>query len=197
MTILPTFVDPVNEINGILLSSVIFCPIYTLPIATVNTLGLILFFYRISPITVAQALVIREALGAGFQHIKSPQIIAIAAFHPKTAHGKLKAVMTPTIPNGFQTSIIKCSGLSEFKTLPPIVLDNPQAISQISMNSWTYPRPSVTILPIYNESTLPKAYFFALNASPICLTISPLAGIGREAHSALAAYIALIAWSYS
>jgi hypothetical protein len=35
-----------------------------------------------------------------------PQIIEIAKFHPKTAWGKLKAVITPTIPRGFHYSII-------------------------------------------------------------------------------------------
>ena len=78
-----------------------------------------------------------ETVGAAFQQMRSPQIKAIAAFHPKTAHGKLKAVMHPTIPSGFQTSIMKCSGLSELKILPPMVLDRPQAISQMSMTSWT------------------------------------------------------------
>ena len=82
----------------------------------------------------AHAIVINDALGDAFQQTRSPQIKAIAAFHPKTAHGKLKAVITPTIPKGFQTSIIKCSGLSELKTLPPIARERPQAISQISIN---------------------------------------------------------------
>lgn len=76
-----------------------------------------------------------------FQVIKSPHIKAIAAFHPNTAQGKLKAVITPTIPSGFQTYIMKCSGLSELKTEPPIVLDNPLAISQTSITSWTSPWP--------------------------------------------------------
>jgi hypothetical protein len=79
-------------------------------------------------------MVTSEVVGAPFQTTKSPQMKAIAAFHPKTAQGKLNAVITPTIPNGFQTSIIKCYGLSELNTVPPIVRDSPQAISQISMN---------------------------------------------------------------
>jgi len=77
----------------------------------------------------------------------------------------------------------------------PIVLDNPQAISQISIVYCTYPNPSDNIFPIYSETNLPKGYFLALNASPICLTISPLIGIGIEAHYFWAGCILLIAFS--
>jgi hypothetical protein len=101
-------VEPVKEINGILLSEVIFWPISTPPCTTVITLGLILFFLKTSPIILAVAIVTKEVEGAPFQVTKSPQIKAIAAFQPKTAHGKLNAVITPTIPKGFQTYIMKC-----------------------------------------------------------------------------------------
>jgi len=50
--------------------------------------------------------------------IQFPQIKAIAAFHPNTALGKLKAVIIPTIPSGFHIYIMKCSGLSELKIEP-------------------------------------------------------------------------------
>jgi len=53
-------------------------------------------------------MVISEVDDAPFQHVKSPQITAIAKFHPRTAHGKLKAVITPIIPKGFHYSIITC-----------------------------------------------------------------------------------------
>lgn len=118
-------------------------------------------------------------LGAPFQQTQFPQIKAIAAFHPNTAQGKLKAVMTPTIPRGFHTYIMKCSGLSELKMEPPIVLDKPQAISQISITYWTSPQPSENIFPIYKDNNLPSASFLSLKACPICLTIYPLAGIGN------------------
>lgn len=107
----------------------------TPPCTTVRILGLSLFFARTYPIIFADAIVIKDAVGAPFQQTRLPQIKAIAAFHPKTAQGKLKAVMTPTIPRGFQTYIMKCCGLSELKIEPPIVLDNPQAISQRSITS--------------------------------------------------------------
>lgn len=67
---------------------------------------------------IADAIVIIDVWGDPFQVIQLPQIKAIAAFHPKTALGKLNAVMIPTIPSGFQTSIMKCSGLSELKIDP-------------------------------------------------------------------------------
>jgi hypothetical protein len=51
-------------------------------------------------------------VGAGFKIVIFPPIMDRAKFHPKTAFGKLKAVMTPTIPRGFQCSIMKWSGLS-------------------------------------------------------------------------------------
>lgn len=131
--------DPVNEINGILLSSDIFCPISTPPWTTVKTFGFILFFYKTSAIILAVAIVTKEVEWDPFQVIRSPQTKAIAAFHPNTAQGKLNAVITPTIPSGFQTYIIKCYGLSELKTDPPIVLDSPHAISQTSITSCTSP----------------------------------------------------------
>lgn len=109
--IFPTFVEPVKEIRGILLSSTILAPISTSPWTTVNTLGLILFFYKTLAITFAVAIVVKEDCGEPFQVTTFPQIKAIAAFHPNTAFGKLNAVITPTIPNGFQIYIIKWSGL--------------------------------------------------------------------------------------
>ena len=72
--------------------------------------------------TPAKALVVKHVVKAGFQTTKSPHIKANAQFQPKTAYGKLKAVITPTIPSGFHYSIITCSGLSLGITFPDIVL---------------------------------------------------------------------------
>lgn len=58
----------------------------------------------------AVPIVTSEVEGAPFHTTKSPQMKAIAAFQPNTAHGKLNAVITPTMPIGFHTSIMKCSG---------------------------------------------------------------------------------------
>lgn len=132
-TILPIFVEPVNDTNGILLSYDIFLPISEPPCRTVSTLGFILFFYSTSAIILPVATVTNEVEGAPFQVSTFPQTNAIAAFHPNTAHGKLNAVITPTIPNGFHTYIIKCYDLYELNIEPPIVRDKPQAISHISI----------------------------------------------------------------
>jgi hypothetical protein len=53
--------------------------------------------------------------------------MAMALFQPYTAIGKLKAEMTPTTPRGFQFSNNACPGLSEGRTLPSSILDNPTA----------------------------------------------------------------------
>ena len=66
----------------------------------------------------AVAMVTREDAGAPFHVTVSPQISAMAAFQAKTAFGKLKAVMTPTVPKGFHTYIMKWSFRSELNTCP-------------------------------------------------------------------------------
>lgn len=73
--------------------------------------------------------------GAPFQTQTSPQINPSAKFQPNTATGKLNAVIMPTTPKGFHYSIMKCDGLSDGITNPYNDLDNPQAISQMSMIS--------------------------------------------------------------
>lgn len=90
------------------------------------------------------AIVTIEVWGDPFQVTQFPHINAMAAFQPKTALGKLNAVIIPTMPNGFHNYIIKCSGLSELKTDPlklnenyPIDLESPHAISQTSIVYWT------------------------------------------------------------
>ena len=134
----------------------------------------------------------RQVVSAGFQIIKSPQMNAMVAFHPLTATGKLKAVMQPIIPSGFHCSIMKCPGRSLGSTLPEMVRDMPVAMSQMSMYSYTSPSPSLLIFPISREISIPSASFFFLNASPICLTISPLVGGGSLAHLILSDSMALM-----
>ena len=53
--------------------------------------------------------------------------IAMALFHPKTATGKLKAVMIPMVPRGFHISKRAWFGLSEGITFPSNILDKPTA----------------------------------------------------------------------
>ena len=100
----------------------------------VNTVGTLLLSNTLDTI-LAIATVTNEVELAPFQIVESPQIIARAKFHPKTAHGKLKAVITPIIPRGFHLSIIKWSGLSEGITDPFNYLLKPTAKSHISITS--------------------------------------------------------------
>jgi len=93
------------------------------------------FFSKTSPTIFPRATVQRLVDSEPFQITVSPQIRASATFHPLTATGKLKAVITPTFPIGFHYSIIKCEGLSLGRTLPSMVLDIPTAMSQISIYS--------------------------------------------------------------
>ena len=65
------------------------------------------FFSKIFYIILTVAIAIKGVVGAGFHKVIFPPIIDNAKFHPKTAFGKLKAVITPTIPNGFHYSIMK------------------------------------------------------------------------------------------
>jgi hypothetical protein len=97
----------VKEINDILLSDVIFLPISIPPCATVTILGFNLFLDNTSAIIFAVAIVTKDEVGEPFHNTKFPHINAIAAFQVKTAFGKLKAVITPTIPKGFHTYIMK------------------------------------------------------------------------------------------
>jgi len=129
-TIFPTVVDPVNEINSNLWSFEILSQTpYNGPFNTVNTPSgtSALFFWKTSSMILAVAIVHSYVLGWPFHNVKSPQINAIAKFHPNTATGKLKAVMQPINPIGFHYSIIKWFGLSDGKTLPSIILLKPTA----------------------------------------------------------------------
>lgn len=83
-------------------------------------------------------------------------------------------MITAINPNGFHYSIIKWLGLSDGITYPLMHLDIPQAISKISIASWTSPKPSDLIFPISRDTTAPKASLCFLNSTPIYLTISPL-----------------------
>ena len=56
------------------------------------------------------ATLTRGVVGAPFHRQLLPHTKAIATFHPATATGKLKALMIPTTPRGFQFSIRTCPG---------------------------------------------------------------------------------------
>jgi hypothetical protein len=44
-------------------------------------------------------MLVKGVVGAPFHKVTLPHINARALFHPNTAHGKLNAEITPTIPN--------------------------------------------------------------------------------------------------
>ena len=56
--------------------------------------------------------------GDGFQMVTSPQTAARKAFQLHTATGKLKALMTPTMPIGCHCSYMRWPGRSECMVLP-------------------------------------------------------------------------------
>ncbi len=65
-------------------------------------------FFLKTPATIfVTAIEVKFVVGAPFHKIKLPHTKAIAIFQPYTAAGKLNAVMIPTIPKGFQRSIMK------------------------------------------------------------------------------------------
>lgn len=136
LILFPMLVEPVKLINSNLLSLINYSPtVLPGPVTIAKTPSGALFFSKTSAIILVVAKVTRDVVEAPFHKTKSPHIKAIAKFQPKTAHGKLKAVMTPINPKGFHYSIIKWSGLSEGIIFPFKDLLNPQAISQISINS--------------------------------------------------------------
>ena len=75
----------------------------------------------------------------------------------QTATGKLKAEMTPTTPSGCQVSIMRWSGRSEATVRPASWRERPAAKSQMSIISWTSPRPSERILPASMVTRRPRS----------------------------------------
>lgn len=73
------------------------------------------------------AIAVNGVDGAGFQTTEFPVTRAKALFHPYTAHGKLKAEITPTTPSGFHCSRRACPGRSEGKIFPSSDLESPVA----------------------------------------------------------------------
>ena len=84
----------------------------------------------------------------GFQMQTLPQMAASMAFHDQTATGKLNALTIPTMPKGCHCSYILWLGRSECMVRPWSWRLSPTAKSQISIISWTSPRPSWRLLPI-------------------------------------------------
>src|SRR5690606_39018678 len=106
LTLLPTLVLPVNETSLILLSLINLSPtIGPVPHTIVNTPPKP-HLSRTSTTILVTATVIKLVVSEPFHIVKSPQTRETAVFHIRTAAGKLKAVITPISPKGFQFSII-------------------------------------------------------------------------------------------
>src|SRR3990167_11544061 len=99
----------------------------------------------------------KGTLEEGFHTTTSPQMAARKAFHAHTAIGKLKAVITPTMPSECHCSYIRCFFRSECIVFPYNIRDWPTAKSAISIISCTSPSPSCFDFPVSKEIKLPKS----------------------------------------
>ena len=147
-TSLPTLVLPVKEIRGNWGSFAIALPTSAPPqIMLQMAPGRLLSSKTLATILLV-AMLQSGVDGAPFQIIVLPQIyfwkwiklrfnidehkfiwitMARALFQPKTATGKLKAEMMPTVPRGFHISSRAWLGLSDGITLPSNILESPTA----------------------------------------------------------------------
>ena len=118
-TLFPTLVEPVAEISGILLSAKKSSPIYLeLPATRLMIPSGRLFLSSTFAIMLCTATAQSMVFEDGFHSTTSPQIKASIAFQDQTATGKLKADITPTIPNGCHCSNMRWSSRSEWVVMP-------------------------------------------------------------------------------
>jgi hypothetical protein len=136
--------------------------------------------------TACTASAVSGVFSEGFQTTGSPQTSARPAFQHHTATGKLNAEMTPQTPSGCHDSIIRWPALSVAMVRPYSWRDSPTAKSQISIISWTSPRPSDTILPVSSVTRRPRSTFTARNSSASIRTNSPRRGAGTERQTSKA-----------
>ena len=109
---------------------------------------------------------------------------ASAAFHDHTATGKLNAVMTAHGPIGCHVSISRWPGRSLAIVRPCSWRDRPTAKSQMSIISWTSPRPSERILPASIDTSSPSSALCSRSSSPSRRTRLPRTGAGVARHVA-------------
>src|SRR5215218_1146287 len=194
-TALPILVDPVADTNGIRLSLAIRSPNSLSPITKPDTPSGTPFCLNTEATIFWQAMPHNGVFSDGFQIHTSPHTQASIAFQLHTATGKLKAEITPTIPNGCHCSYILCPGRSLCMVNPCNCRESPRAKSQMSIISCTSPYPSCRLLPISYETNFPKSCFFSLSASPTCRTTSPRFGDGHVRQSKKAFCAALMVCS--
>mmetsp|Transcript_4872 Transcript_4872/g.12485 ORF Transcript_4872/g.12485 Transcript_4872/m.12485 type:complete len:256 (-) Transcript_4872:96-863(-) len=184
----PTLVEPVKDTRLTRSSWSMASPTSApRPWQMTETAGLMEFFWSTSVMIFCVAMETREEDSAPLRIWVLPQTSETAEFQPQTAWGKLKAVMIPTVPRGFQHSRTEWLVRSDGRIWPGSWRLMPQARSQMSMYSWTSPLPSGRILPISRERRAPRESFFSRRASPIWRTTSPRMGAGVSCHSSWAA----------
>ena len=123
-----------------------------------------------------QASAVSGVRSLGFHTTGSPHTSASAEFQLHTATGKLKALITPTGPSGCQVSSMRCPGRSDAIVRPNSCRERPTARSQMSIISWTSPRPSCAILPVSSVTSAPSASFSRRSSSPNRRASSPRRG---------------------
>ena len=132
----------------------------------------------------SHASAVSGVLSDGFHSTGSPATSASAAFHDHTATGKLNAVMTAHGPIGCHVSISRWPGRSLAIVSPCSWRDSPTAKSQMSIISWTSPRPSERILPASIDTSSPRASLCSRSSSPRRRTRLPRIGRRRGAPRA-------------
>ena len=128
---------------------------YVLPLLLLPGLALV----ARSPVFPALAILVVAGFSTPVMlgiHLMESGKAATVAFHAQTATGKLNAVTTPTGPSGCHCSIIRCRGRSDAIVRPWSCRERPTAKSQMSIISWTSPRPSVLIFPISRDTSSPS-----------------------------------------
>src|SRR5690242_15317747 len=105
-TAFPIRTEPVADNNAVLSSAESICPTLKSPLTIQLTPSGTPFFMNTSEIMFWHAMLHNGVFSDGFQMQTSPHTHASMAFQDQTATGKLNAVITPTIPNGWYCSYI-------------------------------------------------------------------------------------------
>ncbi len=118
LTYRPIFVEPVKETSRTRGSLIRVSPIVEPGPITVLKIWGASTEDKTSLHMFCTAIVQSGVVDEGFQMVVLPQMAAINAFQLQTATGKLKALITPTIPRGCHCSYIRCSTRSECIVFP-------------------------------------------------------------------------------
>jgi len=187
-TCLPMRVEPVAETSGTRGSSTSASPTSRAPMTTCSRSSGAPERRAASCASARHASAVRTVFSDGFHTTESPHTNASAEFHDHTATGKLKAVMTPTTPSGCHCSIMRWPGRSLAIVRPCSWRESPTARSQMSIISWTSPRPSDTIFPASIVTRAPRSSLCSRSRLPSSRTKPPRTGAGTVRHCSKAAW---------